>query len=60
MEPTKKNFIPQEIISQFEKEIAGVSHGSIKLEIIRHGGRFARYTITREISFLPSDCGGKK
>jgi hypothetical protein len=57
---TKK--IPIEIIEELAKEIDGICHGSVHLEIILRDNHFARFIIKKETSLLASDfiTGGKK
>jgi hypothetical protein len=45
--------LPPEIISLFEKESSGVTHGVITVAIHVRDGKLVRYVSTREISIIP-------
>jgi excisionase family DNA binding protein len=50
--PKKRGVVPPEIMEALEKELAGVSHGTITLAIHLRDGR-PRFVVGRERSFIP-------
>jgi excisionase family DNA binding protein len=49
--PENRQAVPREIIKTFEKELAGISHGSVTLTVHFRDGK-PRFVIGRERSFL--------